>query len=194
MNDYIKVFYYITGHMSSNPPDIRQQVVDSRGIIKKLELKIPGFKAYRSGDDLRAADSLLRKQISQKLEGALSSLQSLRSSLVSQGKFQGLTQIGHAISVIQQLDGALLHGQQGYSGISPAIRIDDASLNLLYQYDLDLVSAAEDIQEKCDFNSVGQNQDASALTAIFQEIIAATGKLNSTWSQRMATIEGIKIS
>jgi len=194
MNDYIKVFYYITDTMSSNPNDIRQQVIDNRGIIKKLELKIPGFRAYRTGDDLRISDALLRKQISQKLEAALSALQNLRSSFVSQGKFQDLTEIGHVISVLQQLDGALLHGQQGYSGISPAIRIDDAKLNQLYQYDLDLMSAAEQIEEKCNFNSGTAGGGASFFSSQFQEIALMVNNLNETWSHRIETIEKINTS
>ncbi len=194
MNDYIKVIYYITGGMTPNQNDTRQEVADNRGIIKKLELKLPGFRAYRTGDDLRVADALLRKQISQKLEAALGHLEDLRSGLVSQGKFQDLTQIGHVISVLQQFDGALLHGQQGYSGISPAIRIDDARLNQLYQYDLNLVSSAEQIEEKCNFNSATLGSDASSLISLFREITSMVDGLNETWSHRIEEIEGIKIS
>ena len=43
--------------------DLRSKVEDDRGLLKKIELLIPGFRGYREREDLRAADSLLRQQL-----------------------------------------------------------------------------------------------------------------------------------
>ena len=49
--------------MDTTNPDIRNQVDDSRGVLKRLQLLIPGFRGYRQLEDLRVADALLRKQV-----------------------------------------------------------------------------------------------------------------------------------
>ena len=68
--------------MNSTNPDIRGEVDESRGLLKKIQLVIPGFKGYRQLDDLRVADALLRKQVSSLLQVSESKLQDARSSTV----------------------------------------------------------------------------------------------------------------
>lgn len=48
--------------------DLRKKVKEDRGLLKELELAIPGFKGYREREDLRIADSLLRAQLADKLK------------------------------------------------------------------------------------------------------------------------------
>jgi len=38
--------------------DLRTKVEEDRGLLKKIELFLPGFRGYRKKEDLRAADSL----------------------------------------------------------------------------------------------------------------------------------------
>jgi hypothetical protein len=47
--------------------DLRERVKEDRGLLKKLEMAIPGFRGYRKREDLRIADSLLRKQLANNL-------------------------------------------------------------------------------------------------------------------------------
>ena len=34
-------------------PDIRQKVEEDRGLIKKIQLMVPGYRGYRLKDDIR---------------------------------------------------------------------------------------------------------------------------------------------
>src|SRR5256885_16816857 len=44
-------------------PDIRDRVEQDRGLLKKIQLAIPGYAGYRRREDIRAADNLLRIQL-----------------------------------------------------------------------------------------------------------------------------------
>ena len=46
--------------VADNSPDIRGTVEDNRGLLKKIQIIVPGFSGYREKEDLRAADELLR--------------------------------------------------------------------------------------------------------------------------------------
>ncbi|MBU4189406.1 MAG: hypothetical protein KJ886_00210, partial [Candidatus Thermoplasmatota archaeon] len=48
--------------------DLRKKVEEDRGMLKKIELAIPGFRGYRKREDLRIADSLLRAQLADRLK------------------------------------------------------------------------------------------------------------------------------
>ncbi len=115
--------------MTPDGPDIKKDVDKSRGLLKRIQLLVPGYSGYRRLEDLRAADELLRGQISGILQQSLISLEQERAKLVNDGNFSKLTVIGSGISKVQQFQGEILHSQQGYSGISPTIRIGPDSLS-----------------------------------------------------------------
>ncbi len=175
-------------------PDIRNTVEDNRGLIKKIQLHIPGFKEYRVGDDLRVADALLRKQVSENLDNSISKLQSARSDLARDGYFENLTLIGSVMSKLQQLDGEILHSAQGYTGISPAVRIDESKLNLLYQYDLGFLNSAAQIDEETGQlqNIDGKDNDSlKKLTKTLENLVYQT---RNNWEKRIEVVEKISIS
>lgn len=83
--------------MSQGNPDIRQQVEDNRGALKKLQLIIPGLRGYREKEDLRVSDELLRNEMADKLDHAKSNLDALRKQLVGASDFTNLTAVGSLI-------------------------------------------------------------------------------------------------
>ncbi|MEM0155028.1 MAG: hypothetical protein QW597_00255 [Thermoplasmataceae archaeon] len=172
-------------------PDIPQEVKENRGLLKKIQLIIPGFREYRIGDDLRAADALLRKQISSSLNRSIAALQSARSRLASDGDFNNLTSIASALSKLQQLDGEILHSAQGYTGISPTIRIDASRLNSLYKYDLGFLDYSEKFETLS--GSLPLN-DSNALKQRMDDISGLAVEVKNNWEKRIETIENILIS
>ena len=56
-------------------PDIRERVEEDRGLIKKIQLKIPGYAGYRRREDIRNADILLRNQVADQVKKVRSDLE-----------------------------------------------------------------------------------------------------------------------
>ena len=51
--------------------DLRDKVKDDRGLIKMIQLVIPGYRGYRIKEDLRIADRLLREELANRLTVAI---------------------------------------------------------------------------------------------------------------------------
>lgn len=128
--------------------DIRQRVQDDRGIIKKIELVIPGYKGYREKEDLRIADSLLRNQLANQLQGVIESVQRSKEGLAKNMNLQLLNDIGELDNNTQALMNKIRHAQQGYSGISADIRIEQDELNRLYEWDLSLLQLIDILRQR----------------------------------------------
>jgi hypothetical protein len=179
--------------MSDNP-DIRQQVEDNRGIAKKLELMIPGLRGYRSKEDIRVSDELLRNQAADRLDKVKANLDQLRKQVASNGDFTNLTTVGSLISQVQALSGEIRHAPQGYAGWVAPIRIDEAKLNKLYEYDYSFISA---IFQLYDATSPGNLKYDSTSPNSIQSTISQMAKtvsdIRQNWSMRMETIEGIAV-
>jgi len=177
----------------SETPDIRKAVEDNRGTLKKLQLKIPALREYRKLEDIRAADQLLRKQISDKLDDSKTKLEDLRKAITAKNDFSNLTVIGNTISKIQQVSGAIQHAQQGSAGISPNIRIDEGVLNKLYEYDFDSVNASEQVFTTCS-NSVSDYNTGRQVVDIASQISSLLDNLGTSWKKRLDSVENILVT
>ncbi len=179
--------------MPENNPDLREKIVENRGTWKKLQLKIPGLREYRSLEDLRAADQLLRKQVSDNLNESKNKIEDLRKAASAKGDFGNLTMIGSTISHIQQISGVLQHSQQGSAGISPNIRIDDGVLNKLYEYDYNFVNTAEQIFSSCS-GVISEYNAGKSVQEITTKINSMLDDLDHSWKQRLESVENILVT
>ncbi len=176
--------------MSSDNPDIRQQVDENRGTLKKLELLIPGLRGYRNKEDIRVSDDLLRNQVSDKLDLAKGYLEGLRKQMANSGDFTNLGAVGSLIFQLQQFSGEVRHAQQGYSGFAATFQINEGKLNELYDYDYAFVSGAVQMVDTTSKLVYDPTNPSSILPAINQ-LSATVMSLKQKWSLRMEAIENI---
>jgi hypothetical protein len=181
--------------LSQGEPDIRQQVEANRGAIKKLQLLIPGLRGYRSKEDLRVSDELLRNQVADRLDKVRMNLQALRSQVAANNDLTNLQGVGSLMAKVQTLSGEVRHAAQGYAGWVAPIRIDENKLNALYDYDFAFVSQVFQLD---DATSPGNlNYDASApnsIQASLGQFTKTVSDISQKWSRRIDMIEGISLS
>ena len=121
--------------------DLRDKVEDDRGLIKKIQLCIPGFRGYRQKEDIRLADALLRQQIADDLKNnVLLPLEQTRESASRALELDLMNDLATSISQAKTTEAKIRHAEHGYTGISPANRIKKTELNNLYEYDLALIN------------------------------------------------------
>lgn len=126
--------------------DLKKRVQEDRGLIKNIQLAIPGFRGYRKREDIRSSDSLLRAQIADQLHDDVAVvLEESRKSLAESLDFSLLKEIGRLIQIEKTIEARIRHAEQGYSGISPNYRIEEDELNALYQYDWNLIQHVKDL-------------------------------------------------
>ncbi|HMK47034.1 MAG TPA: hypothetical protein VK436_10455 [Methanocella sp.] len=173
--------------------DLREKVVQDRGIIAKIQSVIPGFSGYRATEDLRAADNMLRIQVADRLASIRGDLEASRAILMDNGKFEGLDRIGTLVSKFKTIEGEIRHAAQGYSGIAARIQVGENQLNKLYEYDLNLTTLLTEIKAEVD------RIKALAVTGgpDFKQSLAALAikldGLQGTNKRRMAFIMGVEV-
>ena len=180
--------------MSSENPDIRQQVDANRGFLKKLELLVPGLSGYRDKEDIKVADDMLRNQVADKLNLAKSNLEDLRKQLVNAGDYTNLTAVGSLINQIQGLSGQVRHAEQGYSGFAATIKVDQTKLDKLYEYDYNFVSSAVQLVSLTSSQSMSYNPASpGSLQSILSNVSNAIIDYKQKWSVRIEAVENILV-
>ena len=166
----------------------------SRGAMKKLELLIPGLRGYRSKEDIRVSDELLRNQVADRLDKAKTNLEQLRKQMAGAGDFTNLTTVGSLISQVQTLSGEIRHAAQGYAGWVAPITINEDKLNKLYEYDYAFVSSAFQFDDStAPGNLKYDSTNQSPIQMTIGQISKAVADVRQKWSLRMETIEGIAL-
>ena len=126
--------------------DLRDKVKEDRGLLKKVELAIPGFRGYRKREDLRIADSLLRKQLADKLKSVLTNIEQSRETLTRKMEIDMLEDVRRLVNQAQVIEGKVRHAEQGYTGVSADYRIEESELNQLYEWDLGLIAHINELK------------------------------------------------
>lgn len=178
--------------MSQDNPDIRQTVEANRGAVKKLQLLIPGLRGYRSKEDIRVSDELLRNQVADRLDKVKGNLDQIRKQMAAAGDFTNLTSVGSLISQVQALSGEVRHAAQGYAGFVAPVQVNEDKLNKLYDYDYTFVSTVfqlDDATSRLSYDSASPNSIQPALGG-FAESVA---DIRQKWSLRIEAIEGIAL-
>jgi hypothetical protein len=187
-----------TGTLSSAtapPLDLRQQVEGDRGVLKRLQLLIPGFRGYRQGEDIREADSFLRIQVADKVRNARATIENARAGLTNAGQFQVLNDLSPLHANLWQLEGEIRHAEQGYTGISPAVRINPQQLDRLYEYDYGFAQAADQLNEAlAPLPGLLMGGDASQAPTLIATVRGQVNQLEQAFKARIQVIEAIRVS
>ncbi len=179
------------------PLDIRQKVEGDRGFLKRLQLLVPGFRGYREGEDLRAADSILRREVADKVKAARTTIENSRSALANAGQFGALNDLAPLIADLLRIEGEIRAAQQGYTGISPAVRIRPEQLDRLYEYDYGFAQAADQLNQAIATLPgllSGAAPNPAAVAGVLTSARTMLSQLDAAFKARIAAVEGILVS
>jgi len=185
------------GGTGSPPLDIREKVEDDRGFLKRIQLLVPGFRGYRQGEDLRAADSILRREIADKVKAARLTIENARTALTNAGQFATLTDLAPLIADLLKMEGQIRAAEQGYTGFSPAVRVRPQQLDRLYEYDYGFAQAADQLnQGVASLPGLlgGPSPNPAGVPAVLTAARSALSQLDTAFKARLQVVEGIRVS
>ena len=163
-------------------------------MVKKLQLLIPGLRGYRSKEDIRVSDDMLRNEVADRLDRVKGNLEQIRKQVATSNDFTNLTVVGSLIAQVQTLSGEVRHAAQGYAGWVAPITINEDKLNKLYDYDYSFVSSVFQLDDatspgKLTYDANAPNSIQSSINTISQSV----ADIRQKWSLRLEAIEGIAL-
>lgn len=170
---------------------------DPRGVVQsnlrrleQLETKIPGFKGYKEKDLRRQSDRLLREMLARQYQDQKNRLGEAQNALMAAGKIEGLAKLESANLKLTLLINHLNTGATGYAGLFDAIKIKEANLDRVYQFDSQLSAGVERIRGIIDqiatMASQGQDPDP-----VVNGLLSALEELNMSWTHRVEAMQGL---
>lgn len=117
-----------------------------KNMMEKLADAIPGLKGYRDKEARRDTDKRLREYMAGRIDGARKTLDEAKRIMVSQKQLDGLADVDRLSQKLFKNANAIRFASYGYSGFFDQVKIQEAELDRIYQYDLSLISDIEALE------------------------------------------------
>ncbi len=167
----------------------KQRIEDSRGGLESLISKIPGYHGYKEKENRRAADKLLRDQVTKQLDEQRRRLAELQRNLVDSGGLLMVDDLDRAITKVQKLADKIRTASYGYAGIFDAVKVKEDQLDALYAFDEGMLEHVTAVQTAIDALATAIDSNGDVKTAI-RAVVSAAEQAETTWRKRESAITG----
>jgi hypothetical protein len=126
-----------------------QQVKSNESFLERIKRWIPGYDGYVNRDNSRELDTLLRDKLAIELDSNHIKLKNTILNLSQRGKLFESDGIDKLDKRLQTAVNKFRSASRGYSGAFDVVKIKDDKLNMLYQFDANLLDDVQQISASC---------------------------------------------
>jgi len=173
--------------------DLRQTISDHLGGLETLVTKIPGYKGYKEKEMRREADALLRQHLAAQFAEQLTKAEGMtRQMLLGPGLAQ-LDEMGRANTRLQTLIDKVKTAAQGYAGFFDAVKVKENELDVLYQFDNDMLGQVSSVAEAVNqLQTALDGGDAGALAPSVRRYAQTVTDASTGFDKRRDTMLGMQ--
>jgi hypothetical protein len=150
--------------------------------LEQLANQIPGFKGYRDKELRRDADRIHREQLASRLEECKRSLNEVANAATRSGGLDAINEVETARKRLDKVINRIRYADRGYAGFFATVKIDEAALARVYEFDLALVQGVDGVRA-----AAGLGGGVTDVTAL----VAAVDALDTRLADRESVLSGI---
>lgn len=159
-----------------------------RNVLERLGDKIPGFRGFQDRELRRDVDKMQREHLATELGRLKAALRDKARSYTDAGKIGALSAFDRLDRQLDGLSQAVRFSDYGASGLFDAVKIGDAELQRLYEFDLSLLQDVEEVEGLiAGVPGPGGEDPAKALEPVQQRVRV----LEDKWKQRELVISTV---
>lgn len=170
--------------------DLLGGVTDSRTLLEKLASKIPGVGGYLERENRRHTDKVVRDTIAKRYEEQVARLSEVQTTLVDEGAIEHVDDIERAVIKLRAFVDGVRTAAYGYSGFFDTVKVNEAELARLYEYDLQLLASVDALARAIDTlnASLGDNE---GLPAAIRNAVAVAQDSVTAFDRRKDVLTGL---
>jgi len=123
--------------------DGMERARDRRNILEELGAKIPGFRGYLEREMRREVDKLQRDWLAGQVDRARFAINGKIRDWTRGARLENLDLAASIEKGLDRLANRIRHADYGSSGFFDAVKIGEAELDRLYEFDLELSESVE---------------------------------------------------
>lgn len=173
--------------------DLRQTVSDHMGKFESLVSKIPGYSGYKEKEQRREADALLRQHLAAQFAGQLTTAEDITRQMLTGPGIAQLDDMGKGNTRLQTLIDKIKTAAQGYAGFFDAVRVKENELDILYEFDQNMVHKVDEVSEALtSLQAALDGGDAAQLAPSVRRYVKTVTDASAEFDKRRDTMIGIQ--
>jgi hypothetical protein len=118
--------------------------------FKRILSKVPGFSGYIERQSRRDADKMLREVVAKRFEEHWQRVSAIQRDFIARGEITYIDDLESAAIHLRTFADRVRRAARGYSGLFDAVKINEAELTKLYQYDATMLELADEVGRALD--------------------------------------------
>jgi hypothetical protein len=96
--------------------------------------------------------------------------------------------------MVNTTESRLRHAEQGYTGVSPDFRIEEAELNQMYEWDISMLKWLDEMRNGSErLVAAAESSDMREINHQMRGMDEAMKNFNQTWDKRRERIAGLEV-
>jgi len=172
--------------------DLQDTLSDHQSGLEDLLGKIPGYKGYKEKELRREADQQLRTHLAAQLGEQLRRAEDVASQMLTGPGVMQLDEMGKGNTRLQTLIDKAKTAAQGYAGFFDAVKVKEEELDLLYQFDEQMVRQVDEIGAAIDaIQAALDSGDSSSLAPAVRRYVKTVTDVSALFDRRKDTLLGL---
>lgn len=168
--------------------DLMTKAKEQMGVVEKVLAGVPGLKGYKEKELRRETDKTVRTMVAKQLEDQRSRLTGLQTDLVSGGQLGLLDDMERAGVKLQLLIDRIRTASYGYAPLFDDVRVKEAELDALVQFDQALFGNVERVKTIIDNMADLAGRPEQEWLAAIRALNTALDTMNTEFGHRSEVI------
>ncbi len=158
---------------------------ERRNLLERLGAKIPGLKGYLDRELRRETDKMERDWIAGRLDRARQSVQAAVREWSRSGNLANLDLASSLEKLLDRFANRVRHADYGYTGFFDAVKVYEAELERLYEFDLALIERVEEITARI------ESLPGTASEPALRSLLEAVEEADRAFDERATIFEDV---
>jgi len=175
----------------SGKKGVYEKAKEEMRLGERILAALPGFRGYKEKELRRESDRLIRNHLYQRLSEARKDMKETFQILSENHLQEALTDMDHLVMRFDRVSEKINHASYGYAGFFNIVKIEEAKLDKMIQFDTDLFDEVEDIVKEAGiFKKEASKQNFEKVRNHVTGLNDMLEALEETFEERHEAIEG----
>jgi len=176
----------------SEKKDFYEKAKKQMRLSERILAAMPGFRGYKEKELRRESDRLIRNHLYRRLSEAKSDLKDVFQKLSDLRLFEVLTDVDRLAAKFDRVAAKIDHASYGYTGFFNIVKVEEANLDRMIDFDNKLVDDIEKIVNEVEaFKTEVMKQEIKKAKERTQHLVETLEAFEKTFDKRGEVILGV---
>ena len=156
--------------------------------LERLVRFVPGVAGYQDRENSRSTDKQVRLRLVQEMRRLIQGLDDDKAQLARSSDLSALPRLDRLAGRVERQSRTVEFAGRDYTGLFDLHRVDQATLDQLYAFDLGLFDALSVVRAKAESVRAAR-ADAAALDLAIDRMVEALDDFRHLWDERQRIVE-----